>query len=510
MVHLVNNALRTKNMVELLQAMGIPLDNTQVACKDERVIFNPGTINEGENLAANLQALLQKDTVKPALRRITLTELMADEIAQATCNESAKTEIHKKSLLALLSVFQNAGLDYALDEQQDYLHIQLPSPIYAPLFNTLNYKYLSVDGEKLKFNIKEFLKAHQQELILIDGKSPLLFAHSDFFENKKVFYAEKRVSEDTIEVTPYFFVPDALSPPAYHFVLDTSISMKGERLTTMQHSVSEFADVLFQFQPDAVINITQFNSETKKVGMGSYRKADFAQLSNEIHQLKADGLTRLFGTVSEQLSKLSQSTQHNNILLFTDGENSVGEDEKEIDALEKIVKSIEETSSLIPARNKFFILSYGVKQPDVLHQMVKVFGSHVLKTDTSDFQKALSEKGKLQEWAAARELFTCRLEVTDSSGLGAQTQEYVRSYDMSGQFVALKPKQYKDGETLHLTITDGNGKTLLDDKKQPAKKQMGTHLLPGSAKAATQHGVFSVQGTNTKEENVSVLTPTFI
>jgi len=83
MKHLVNNVLRTKNMEALLSAMGIPLENTKVACKDERVIFSPGTTKEAEALAANLQNLLQKDTVKPALRRMTITELLAEDIANA-------------------------------------------------------------------------------------------------------------------------------------------------------------------------------------------------------------------------------------------------------------------------------------------------------------------------------------------------------------------------------------------------------------------------------------------
>ncbi|AWN75598.1 vWA domain-containing protein [Legionella anisa] len=500
MGHLVNNVLRTKNMEALLHAMGIDLNNAKVSCKDERVIFTPKTTKDGETLATSLQEILQKDTVKSNLRRMTVVELITEEIAQATCSDNEKAEIHKQSCLSVLSTLQQMiGLKYTLDEEQEYLNIQLPSAAFAPLFNSLNYKYLSIEGEQIKFNIKEFLKAHKQELILIDGNSPLLFAHSDSFEKKKVFYAEKRISEDTVEVTPYFFVPDALTPPTYHFVLDTSSSMDGEPLTKLKKSVIEFADALFQFQPDAVINFTKFNSASEKVGMGSYRKQDFDELSKKINRLSASGQTRLFGTVSDQLSMLAQSTQHNNVLLFTDGENTVGNNDLLIAELEKAVKSLKDGSSLIPVRNKFFILSYGTTQPDILHQVADTFGSLVLYTDTIDFTEALSKKGKLQEWAAARELFTCRLEVTNGSDLGAKSEEYVRSYDMSGQFVALKSNQHKDNETLHLTITDSSGNTLLDDKKSFAKKPMETSLLPGSAKAARQHGVFALQGTNSKE-----------
>ncbi|CAM2849837.1 marine proteobacterial sortase target protein [Legionella steigerwaltii] len=508
MKHLVNNILRTKNMVGLLNAMGVPLENTKVACKDERVIFNSGTTKEAEALAANLQDLLQKDTVKPTIRKKTVAELLAEEITYASCADSAMSETHKKSCLAVLSVLQLTGLEYTLDEQQEYINIQLPSAAYAPLFNSLTYKYMSIEGEKIKFNIKEFLKAYKQELILIDGKSPLLFAHSESFESKKVFYAEKKVSEDTTEITPYFFVPDALTPPAYHFVLDTSGSMEGERLTTLKKSVIELADALFQFQPDAVINISEFNSTTRKVG--SYRKQDATQLTSDINKLRADHSTRLLGTVSDQLSMLVQSTQHNNVILFTDGENSIGNEEDQTKALEKMVESLGGSASLIRVRNKFFILSYGTKQPEVLHKVAQAFDSPVLETNTIDFTAALSEKGKLQEWAAARELFTCRLEIADSSGLDTKSEEYVQSCDMSGQFVALKPQQYQNNESLHLTIKDGNGKTLLDDKRSLAKKSVESVLLPGSAKAAVQHGMFTLPTQVTTDAPKKSVTPTII
>ncbi|QMT61530.1 vWA domain-containing protein [Legionella sp. PC997] len=500
MKHLANNMLRTKNMLELLNAMGVHLDNTEVVCHDERVVFHPKTTKENENLATELQELLQQNTVKPALKRVTLADLLTDEITQATCVDSVTADTHKKSCLAVLNVLQLSGLDFTIDEPQEFLNIPLPSAAFAPLFNSLNYKFIHIEDDKIKFNLKEFLKSHKQELILIDGKKPLLLAHSNSFEEKKVFYAEKQVSEDTLEVTPYFFVPDALTPPTYHFVLDTSSSMEGERLTKLQKSVVEFADALFKFQPDAVINITEFNDETKKVGIGSYQRKDLVQLSEDINGLRATGLTRLFATVSEQLSMLRKSSQHNNVLLFTDGENTIGHNQKLSTDIEESIDALKKDSFLVSVRNKFFILSYGRTQPQVLHKVAELFASLVLTTDTVDFVEALDKKDKLQEWAAARELFNCRMEVIDNTTLEAKSEEYVCSYDMSGQFVALKPKQYQNNETLHLTINDSNGKVLLDDKKLLTKKSMQTSVMPGSAKTATQLGVFAVQGNKSKEE----------
>ncbi|KTC91146.1 VWA domain-containing protein [Fluoribacter dumoffii] len=489
----VNNILRTKNMVALLQAMGIPLNTEQVTCKDERVIFNSKTINDGDTLATNLQELLQQNGVKPVVRRVTVANLLADEINQGISLDGA-AEDHKKSCLAILGVLQ-LGSVFTLDEEQEYFHIPLPSSAYAPLFNSLHYQYMSIEGGLIKFNIKEFLKNHKQELVLVDGANPLLFAHSDSFEKKKVFYAEKKVSEDTVEVTPYFFVPDALTPPVYHFVLDTSGSMEGKRLTTLKESVIKFADALFEFQPEATIHITEFNSTTQEPR--SFQKHNLAGLTRYINNLSAAGITRLYGTVSEQLYMLSQSTQHNNILLFTDGENTEGNTGTLTTELELALALLQQNSDLTTVRNKFFILSYGINQPEILHRITKAFGSLVLDTHTIDFFQALSEEGKLQEWAAARELFTCRLEIAGSSNLAPEAEEYVYSLDMSGQFVALKSKQYKSGEILHLMVKDSSGTTLLDDTKPFAKKSL---LLPGSAKAASHLGVFAVQDNNTKVE----------
>ncbi|BCA96583.1 hypothetical protein TUM19329_29440 [Legionella antarctica] len=501
MKHLINNSLRTKNMIELLQAMGINLENTGVSCKDERVVFKATT--EIENLAAKLQELLQKDAVKPALSRMTFAELISDDIIQATCNETS-AEVHKQSCLSLFKLFQNAV--YTLDQEQEYLEIMLPSPVYEPLFNLLTYKYIIIEDGKIRFSIKEYLKEHKEEHILIEGESPLLFIHADVFESQKVFYAQKHLSDGKVEVTPYFFVPNAITPPEYHFVLDTSASMNeqdvrmGEkRLTILKKCVLQFAEALFAFQPDAVIKITRFNTETHEVGR--YRKADLENLTCDINTLNASGMTRLYATVAEQLASLQKSSQHNNILLFTDGTNTVGNDREQEEALERTVRSLESGTRLIPARNKLFIISYSAKQPEVLYRVAGVFGSLVINTNSSDFMDALSEKDQLQEWAAARELFTCRLEFAGSSNSDTQTEEYVRSYDMSGQFTALEPKYCNSDETLHLTIKDGNGKTLLDETRsfvqmpgvvmEEHAPPVGTPVLPGSAKRVKSLGVFS-------------------
>ncbi|MGC1181971.1 VWA domain-containing protein [Legionella sp.] len=495
MNHLVNNELRTKNMVELLSAMGIHLENTELVCKDELIILSPENLKEAQELTAKLQKIIQKNDVVPTVRQIKFEDLLTEEIEKATYSGNFG-EMNKKICLTILD-----NLQETVQDQQQEFNIQL-DPIYTPIFKSLNYKYLTVDNDKIKFNMQEFLKAHPQELVLIDKKSPSLIIPSELFENKKVFYAEKSVDEDTIEVTPYFFVPNTLIPPVYHFVLDTSESMNNERLNLVKKSVIELADALFQFQPNAGIHITEFNTTTTK--LGHYQKENFAELTQNINSLKASGATRLFGAIHDQLSLLLESTQHNNVLLFTDGKNNQGYQQE----LENLMSSLQENSLLITARNKFFILSYGTKQPEVLHKMTELFSSSVLKTNTADFIVALSEKNRLQEWAAARELFTCSLEIIENSDLNVESKQYVNSYNLSGQFVPFAPLllSCKNESTLHVTVTDSDGNKLLDDTKIYTKKPNEASLF--SSTVATFFSMFTTQ-TTTNVENVETSTARF-
>ncbi|STX37916.1 VWA domain-containing protein [Legionella feeleii] len=516
---LANNALRTKNMIALLQDMGIKVGKkdegkAEVSCKDELVILKPASQEEAENLAGEIQTLLQTGKTKPAVQRFTLNDLLNAEIDAATCVNVQMTEKNKRSLRALLPILE---LDFMLDAEQEYLDIKLPSIAYAPLFGSLTYKYLKLDGETLKFNVKEFLKDHREELVLIDGEAPLLLCDAEQFEKKKVFYAQKRLDENEVEVTPHVFIPYAAKPPAYTFVLDTSGSMVekfgtyGTRLQQLQKSVIKFAEALYAFHPDATINIKQFNNTIGHVG--SYKKGDLTTLRMQVNGLKAEGGTNLFTATINQLSSFSSSTKHTNVLLFTDGQNT---DSAEQD-LESKIEALQNGSPLILARNKFFIISYGATQPPVLHTVAQLFGSPVIDTDSPDFVAALSENDKMQEWAAGRELFTCRFVV--KAGLEAELEAepettYACCYDLSGQFTALKPVRCKDNEELHLTLVDGDDAVILDDRKPAVKPvvpvveqlPMQTPVLPGSVKTATSIGVFSLGTQETAKPPVHQIT----
>ncbi|WP_019217455.1 VWA domain-containing protein [Legionella tunisiensis] len=512
-------------MTALLQDMGMNVGkkeegNAEVSCKDELVILKPATPDEVENLAGEVQKLLQTENATPTIQRFTLNDLLNAEIDAATCSDVKMIEKSKRSLQALLPILE---LDFALDVEQEYLDIKLPSMAYAPLFGSLTYKYMNLEGETLRFNVKEFLKEHSEELVLIDGQAPLLLCDAAQFEKKKVFYAQKRLNENEVEVTPHVFIPFAATPPTYTFVLDTSGSMKTKygthgtetRLKMLQKSVIKFAEALYEFHPDATINIKQFNNTTENVG--SYKKRDLVTLRMQVNGLKPNGSTSLFTATTNQLSSFSNSTKHNNVLLFTDGENT---DSAEQD-LQMEVESLQHGSPLIPARNKFFIISYGASQPLVLHTVAEIFDSPVINTNSPDFVDALSENKKMQEWAATRELFTCRVEVATSNSDFNETT-YVSTYDLSGQFTALEPVICNDNEELHLTLVDGDGEIVLDDRKPAVKPAIPvveklpeetTPVLPGSAKTVANIGVFGGQPqlstTNTSVHVTEEVVPSF-
>ncbi|MDR3504037.1 MAG: VWA domain-containing protein [Legionella sp.] len=461
MGQLANNALRTKNMIQLLNDMGISLDGTEVSCYDELLVFKSDALQRSEQLSKNLQSLLANESIQPQYRQFSLEELLTNEIAMSTCTDQKKEKTNKLSCNMVLQVLIEDGLKYTLDEEKEHIEFELPDPAYAIFFNMLQYKNLSIADNKLRFNIKKFLTAYPDELIAINSESPLLLVNASAFENKKVFYAQKTLETGELEIKPYFFVPHASSPPEYTFILDTSGSMSGaNRLETLKQSVIKLSEALFLFQPQANISIVEFN--TTHTTLGTYNKDEFNKLQKSVNTLYPQGSTCLYEVSKEQLKRLVSSNKHHNVLLFTDGRNESDYRSSE-SQLASLIKEVEDDLPLVKARNKFFVISYDYEQSAIIKQLAALFGSLIINSQSADFTQALSDVQKTQEWAAKRELFTCQLSIDD------ETTEYVQPYDMSGQFVALNSQRSTDGK-VHLKITDGNGKVILDDQRSLLKE----------------------------------------
>ncbi|WP_058535116.1 VWA domain-containing protein [Legionella saoudiensis] len=496
MGQLANNALRTKNMIQLLNDMGISLEGTEVSCYDELLVFKTDSLQRSEQLSQNLQSLLADGSIQPQYRQFSLEELLTNELAMSTCVDQKKEKTNKLSCNMVLQVLIDDGLKYTLDEEKEHIEFELPEPAYAIFFNMLQYKNLSIVDNKLRFNIREFLKSYPNELIAINSESPLLLINASAFEDKKVFYAQKTLETGELEIKPYFFVPYASSPPKYTFVLDTSGSMEEEdRLDTLKQSVITFAEALFLFQPQATISIIEFNTTHRTVG--NYTKDELDKLQRNVNVLSPHGSTCLYEVSKEQLELLSRSDNHTNVLLFTDGKDQSDFKNSEMQ-LKNLIKHVDENLPLVKARNKFFVISYAHKQTTIIEKLAALFNSLVINSLSADFKKALSDVQKMQEWAAQRDLFTSQLSIDN------QTTEYVQAYDMSGQFVALSPQRSTDGK-VHLKIKDGSGKVILDDqrsllKEEPVKPNSSTPsvngFFSGSKGETSSDSVVSTLGFN--------------
>jgi hypothetical protein len=500
MGQLANNTLRTKNMIQLLNDMGISLEGTELSCYDELLVFKSDALQRSEQLSKNLQSLLAEGSTTPQYRQFSLEELLTNEIAMSTCTDQKKEKTNKLSCNMVLQVLIEDGLKYTLDEEKEHIEFELPEPAYATFFNMLHYKNLSIVDNKLRFNIKEFLNSYPGELIAINSESPLLLINVSAFENKKVFYAQKTLETGELEIKPYFFVPYASSPPEYTFVLDTSGSMSGlDRLSALKKSVITLSEALFLFQPNASISVIEFNTTHRTVGI--YKKDQLNKLQMNVNALSAQGSTCLYEVSRKQLELLSSSNKHHNILLFTDGRDESAYYNSEIQ-LDSLIKQIEKDLPLVKARNKFFVISYDYEQTLTIKQLAALFSSLVINSQSADFIQALSDVHKMQEWAAKRELFTCQLSIDD------KTTEYVQAYDMSGQFVALNTQLSDDG-TVHLKITDGDGNVILDDqrsllKEAPVKLSSSVPLVGFFSGSSSSHmGTSSAQVVPTTGLNIN-------
>lgn len=457
MGQLVNNILRSKNLSLLLSDMGIA--SAGVNYNGELVVLRPINRAEAGHFVEKIQELLQTETTTPAIVKFRLDELLIAEINQATiCTDMSMIEKNKKSLEALLPIL---GLDFTLDEQQEYLDIQLPKD-YVSLFGSITYRYMTIKEQTLRLNLKEFLKDHKNQLILIDGESPIVLTDATLFERKKVFYAEKTLGTGEIEITPHVFIPRSVKPPIYTFILDTSSSMTkryegGTRLESLKNSAIKFAEAIWDVYPGALIKIKQFNSSISE--LGSYNKSNLEAFSSNLNNLTTASGTALYSTVLSELSSLSKS--HNNILLFTDGENT-GKGEEE---LKNKLQLLSQGSILERTCNKFFFVTFN-SPAGLLSEVAKLFSSPIISTTEPDFIAALAEKNRMQEFVTARDLLSCRLEVNANSKISTVPVE------QAGQFVAMQSSHCKKGDSFRLTIHNGSGEVIFDDLRPANNTEM--------------------------------------
>ncbi|HAT8692380.1 hypothetical protein SC122_14870 [Legionella pneumophila serogroup 1] len=154
------------------------------------------------------------------------------------------------------------------------------------------------------------------------------------------------------------------------------------------------------------------------------------------------------------------SAHANNVLLFTDGEDSA-RDSQEMRQLSELVSGLLLEAK---ARNKFFVIFCGTDGDALTKDIAKTFDSPIIHTQSADFMSAIKDPEKLKSYAAERGLFTVKYSVHLETGPKTETNTHLIA-DLSGQIVALDPVEINPNSTLSITIAQGD-QTLVDSKKK--------------------------------------------
>lgn len=461
---LSNDSIRNQSMAKFLQAININTNGVQISNYGGLFHFSFTQVEEKDinEFAKQLNETL--DT-KQAVKTLSLAKIIDNEIALATCND----EIHRETSRAIINIINKSNPDFRLCEQSGLLEITLPSHQYAVILNLLQYPTMkcSTDG-KLIIDVNTHIKNMDQKILKFKGlnpsQSPLVYLKDEFLQKKKIFYSTKNLENNQVEVSPYFYVPDAPTPPTYHFVLDVSGSMESS-IKELKDSVNKLAEELFEFQPKAKLTVTTFSSNIHE--LGCYEKQDLQKLKEKIDRLSHLNQTALYQVTAQFLEKLDASNHHNNILLFTDGyENgSPNNSRKNINGF---LSKFQNTAHAV--QNKFYIFSYQVTQDELMIKVANTFKSDIINTNSLDFLDARQNKEMMKKWASARELFKSRISIQQKNG-GQVDKVYALPLEQSGQLVSLDPMICQPDDTIRINIHDSNDSILVASEKTLVPQQ---------------------------------------
>ncbi len=478
---LTNNELRAQMMSSFLQRASFDTEQTLVSSVNDMFSFRVKNAEDARRVTEDLAEVFKTTSLgsfKPQVKSVSLEALLVADIEAGKARDERMGETNKKACLAVIQslVASDSGsvLAYEQDIDSGEIIVTLPNPVYAQFFSMLDYEYLHVEDGVLYFDLNKYLKTLDEDILVLDDgqhQAPLVFMRGESLEKSPVLYVANPVdgSEDEVDVTPYFMVPKAVKPPSYHFVLDMSGSMN-TLLPSLKDAVLRMAEMLFEFQEEAVLNVSTFasDSDMAQKPLGAYNRGDWTRLKADIESLNTRGSTKLYRAALSSLSAIEQSQAQHNVLLFTDGLDdgalsaSQTAHQSEVQ-LQQRIRALE-TAVLLKARNKFYIVSYHQRQPKVLNDLASLFASLVIDTDSADFIAALKDKGVMKNWAQARDLFTYRVVVENADGVDVK-QSYCQTLDMSGQFHELATTRYHNGDKMTLTITNGVGDEVVIDER---------------------------------------------
>lgn len=187
---------------------------------------------------------------------------------------------------------------------------------------------------------------------------------------------------------------DAITPKSlFSIAIDTSDSMNGanqmdsskSKLDVAKEKLKATIAKLTSSTPDWTIVLTKFGSETKILETFHSTNSTPEDIYLVIDQLKSDGMTRLYGTASEQLEyimKLASSGIYTHFasILFTDGNDNASGIIKQSDVIDTAGSATDVVDNL-----QIFTLELGDSNHQFFIEMAKVSGcTHIPLSNMSD------------------------------------------------------------------------------------------------------------------------------
>lgn len=505
MPKLSNDLLRIKSMHQFLKAMKIDIKGAIISNVEGLYSFSAANVSATQ-LAHNLTQVLKQNSTKNTIKILNFSEIIDNQIATATCNDNNNLEIHRNSCSSIFAAIKTSATPSHFIVEQNTVQFPLPNPAYAQMFQLLYYKFLSFkkDGT-LIFYIQDYLQEINEPLILIEGfqknQHSILFFNTDKINSKQLFFASEPHENDDVKVTPYFFVPNSILPPKYRFVLDVSDSMRPS-LSDLKKSVIALATQLFELQPQATIELTTFSNGVHF--LGHFDKNKFEVLNDKINSLEVKHDTPLYEVTLSFIKKIiDDSGCHNNVLLFTDGENYTLQPTVNQSHISSLLDTLDKSPNLKTTRNKFYILSFKTEQNQLMHRVALTFGSDVINTLSADFLTALENPETMKNWAASRDLFTTRITVSSSSN-DSIIKEYNTALDTSGQLASLDPVICRPQDTIDICVYDGDKKLVISGQQLANHNfSINNNEVNALAKTLSQMGLMSQPKNNSALHDIN-------
>lgn len=191
-------------------------------------------------------------------------------------------------------------------------------------------------------------------------------------------------NRSVVDALLFSYLNEQIKPSHTYYVLDTSGSMRGERLNDLIRAMDNLAGgdnsltgQFARFRNREKVTILPFNSQVIDISdfeVDSSNPDSYQQISDTIHSLQAEGNTAIFLALQDGYNLALQASQKEpdriySIVLMTDGENNSGISENDF------TNFYQSTSGLHNIRT--FTVLFGEANADVLKSIADLTGGRM-------------------------------------------------------------------------------------------------------------------------------------